>query len=172
MKKSSKNDYVINFKGLETGKHFFEYDLGDKFFEFVDAQGFEKGEVKVQLELIKESTMLVLNFKLKGSVELECDRCLDEYDQKLEGDFRLIVKFGEEEKELSDEIIVIPHESYRLDISHYLYEYVALLLPLKHVHPDDELGNSTCNSDMLERLDSFKVKNDTRWDALKNIKLD
>ncbi len=170
--KNSKNDYVINFKGLDIGNHFFEFEAGDQFFEEKGAQDFKKGRVLASVELIKESTMLILNFEFKGSVVLECDRCLDKYDQQLSGKARLIVKFGEVAEEITDEIVVIPYEAYQIDISQYLYEFIALSLPVKHVHPDDKNGHSTCNSDMLERLESLTIKTDTRWDALKNINLE
>jgi uncharacterized metal-binding protein YceD (DUF177 family) len=166
------NNYVINFKGLEPGQYDYEFQVGDKFFESYGVQDFRKGDVKVKVELLKESTMLVLNFDVEGSVELECDRCLDLYDQQVKGEFKLIVKFGEEAEELTDEIIVLPFESYQIDLSQFFYEYIALLLPMKHVHPDDEQGHSTCNQEMIQRLESLTVKSDMRWDALKNIKFD
>jgi uncharacterized metal-binding protein YceD (DUF177 family) len=170
--KNSKNDYVITFKGLELGSHDFEFEAGDRFFEEKGAEDFRKGKVNVHVEMIKETTMLVLNFDLKGSVEVACDRCLEKYDQQLEGKFRLIVKFGEEIGEMSDELVVIPHEEYQLDLSQFIYEYIVLMLPIKHVHPDDENGHSTCNQDMIDRLENMTIKSDMRWDALKNIKLD
>ena len=38
---------------------------------------------------------------------------------------------------------------------------------------DDEFGNSTCNQEMIDRLHSYSdKKEDPRWDALKNIKID
>ncbi len=170
--KSSKNDYVITFKGLELGSHFFEFEIGDKFFEEKGVQDFHKGKLTANVELLKESTMLILNFDIKGFVELECDRCLEKYDHALNKKERLIVKFGEHKAELSDELVVIPHEDYQIDISQFLYEFIVLSLPIKHVHPDDEFGNSTCNRDMLDRLENLNIKTDVRWDALKNIKLD
>ena len=170
--KSSKNDYVITFKGLELGSNFFEFEIGDKFFEEKGVQDFRKGKLTANVELLKESTMLILNFDIKGFVELECDRCLEMYDHALNKKERLIVKFGEHKAELSDELVVIPHEDYQIDISQFLYEFIVLSLPIKHVHPDDEFGNSTCNRDMLDRLENLNIKTDVRWDALKNIKLD
>ena len=44
------------------------------------------------------------------------------------------------------------------------------MIPIKKVHPDDESGFSTCNPEMLERLNDFgEKKPDSRWDKLKNI---
>ena len=173
MKKRSDSDFEIPFKGLGLGTHLFDFEIGNSFFKNLSYSEIAKGKVLAKVELIKESTMLIFNFALKGDVELVCDRCLEQYTQPLEGSFKLIVKFGEESEEISDEIITIPFEQATFDLTHYFYEYIVLLLPLKHVHPDDEEGNSTCNVEMLKQIDEHgKKEADPRWAALKNIKLD
>ncbi|RLD88398.1 MAG: DUF177 domain-containing protein [Bacteroidetes bacterium] len=173
MKKRSDSDFEIPFKGLGLGTHLFNFEIGDSFFKNLSYSEIAKGKIMAEVELIKESTMLILNFTLKGYVDLVCDRCLEQYVQPLEGSFKLIVKFGEKSEEVSDEIIIIPFEQTAFDLTHYFYEYIVLLLPLKHVHPDDEEGNSTCNVEMLKQIDDYsKKESDPRWAALKDIKLD
>jgi len=173
MKKSDCSDYEIPFKGLGLGTHQFDFEIGDSFFKNLSYSEITRGKVWAEVELIKESTMLILDFVLKGEVELTCDRCLEQYTQPLEGSFKLIVKFGEEPEEVSDEIIIIPFEQAAFDLTQYFYEYIVLLLPLKHVHPDDEEGNSTCDVEMLKQIDEHgNRESDPRWAALKNIKLD
>jgi len=173
MKKRGSSDFEILFKGLGLGTHQFDFEIGDSFFKNLSYSEIARGKVMAKVELIKESTMLIFDFNLKGYVDLVCDRCLEQYAQPLEGSFKLIVKFGEEPEEVSDEIITIPFEQAAFDLTHYFYEYIVLLLPLKHVHPDDENGNSTCNVEMLKQIDEYsKKESDPRWAALKNIKLD
>ncbi len=173
MKKRGSSDFEIPFKGLALGTHQFDFKIGDSFFNNLSYSEIAGGKVLAEVELIKESTMLIFNFSMKGFVDLVCDRCLEKYPQPLEGSFKLIVKFGEEPEEVSDEIITIPFEQAAFDLTHYFYEYIVLLLPLKHVHPDDDEGNSTCNVDMIEQLNKHsKTKADPRWAALKDIKLD
>jgi len=84
----------------------------------------------------------------------------------------LIIKSGENKHEETDEILILPESEYNINVSKYIYEYIVLLLPLKHVHPIDENGNSGCNKDMLKKIKllSKKKKYDSRWDALKKIK--
>jgi uncharacterized metal-binding protein YceD (DUF177 family) len=173
MKKRGSSDFEIPFKGLGLGTHQFDFEIGDSFFKNLSYSEIARGKVMAGVELIKESTMMIFDFTLKGYVDLVCDRCLEQYAQPLEGSFKLIVKFGEEPEEVSDEIITIPFEQAAFDLTHYFYEYIILLLPLKHVHPDDENGNSTCNVEMLKQIDEHsKKESDPRWAALKNIKLD
>lgn len=167
------SNFDIPFGGLALGSHQFDFKIGDLFFKSIEYSEIKHGNVNAEVELIKESTMLVFNFYLKGYVELVCDRCLDKYKQELEGTFKLIVKFAEEAEEISDEIITVPHDKTDINLTHYLFEYIVLLLPLKHVHPDDEDGNNSCNKEMLHILEEHVVtKTDPRWAALKNIKLD
>lgn len=129
------------------------------------------GEVTLSLELEKESNLMVFELQLKGFVTLPCDRCLEEYNQDVEGSFRLIVKLGELFQELSDEMVEIPATEARIDLSQYVYEYILLMLPLKKVHPDDADGYSTCNPEMLQKLENhFENNTDPRWDALKKLK--
>ena len=173
MKKRDGNDFEIPFKGLGLGTHPFDFEIGSSFFKKLSYSEITGGNVGANVELIKESTMLIFNFSFTGYVDLICDRCLEQYAQPVEGSFKLIVKFGEEPEEVSDEIITIPFEQATFDLTHYFYEYIVLLLPLKHVHPDDDEGNSTCNIEMLEQIDKHsKAVSDPRWAALKDIKLD
>ena len=173
MKRKVNKDFDIPFKGLALGNHQYSFKIGKKFFNNIEYSEIENGEVTAEVEMLKETTMLVFNFALHGSVKLTCDRCLENYHQPIEGNFKLIVKFGEEPEELSDEIITISHNDDDFDLTHYLYEYIVLLLPLKHVHPDDEDGNQTCSVEMLEQIAEYsEKKSDPRWEALKNIKLD
>lgn len=112
-------------------------------------------------------------FHFEGYIEVKCDRCLDKFNLDVEGDFRLIVNYGSDFEEVSDEIITIPNNDANVDLSQFIYEYINLMLPIKKVHPDDEFGNSTCNQEMIDRLHNYSERiEDPRWDALKNIKID
>ena len=116
--------------------------------------------------------MLELVFAIEGQAKLVCDRCAGEYMQAVSGSNRLIVKYGQEQQEVSDEILVIPESRHQLDVSSYIYEYIVLLLPYKRVHPPDENGNGTCDPEMIRLLEG-KAKSETtdpRWDELKKIK--
>ena len=61
----------------------------------------------------------------------------------------------------------------KLDLKQHFYEFIYLALPIKRVHPDDKSGNSTCDPDMLKKLNEHIVEeepdNDPRWDELKKL---
>lgn len=164
--------FVIPFRGLKLGVHHFDYEIDDKFFEAIEAAEIEHGRVLVNIELTKQERMLILEFGIEGTLQVDCDRCLEAFNQPVKGTERLIVKFGEDWDEESDEVIVIPEGEHQINVSQYMYEYISLLLPMKRIHPVDEHGNSTCNTEMLNRLGDHQhnKKPDPRWDALKKLK--
>ncbi len=166
-------EYIIPVKGLDVGIHRFQINIGNAFFENMDFADVKKGSLSLDLSVEKESNLMVFDFSFDGTVNLQCDRCLDFYNQKVSGNFRLIFKNSDHYEEITDEVINIPAEESRIDISRYVFEFINLMIPIKKVHADDQYGNSTCNPAMLEKLEEYKVKsNVSHWNALKNIKLD
>jgi uncharacterized metal-binding protein YceD (DUF177 family) len=107
---------------------------------------------------------------------------------------RLIVKFGSEYSEESDEIVIIPEDDGEINIAWFLYEFIALSIPIKHVHPTGEcnrvvsskfrkhravnIDDDEDDSDDLIAEDSEPQEeedtqsNDPRWDTLRGLDLD
>lgn len=165
------------FKGLKEGKHLFDFELDDKFFALFEESEVKQGKIAARMELTKQSTLMILRFSAKGSVNLMCDRCLENYDQVFRNESVLYVKFGMEAEDLGDEIIVLPFDEFQINVAQYLYELVILGLPIKRVHPNDKQGNSTCNPEMLEALGNYLIEDeeadetpiDPRWNELKKL---
>lgn len=186
--------YNIPLKNLSQGNHSFEYDLDRKFFETIDGDEVKKGNVKVKLIVKKTSSTFEFNFTLKGIVQIPCNRCLDDMDQEVESQNRLIVKLGKEYAEESDEIIIIPEDEGEINIAWFLYEFVALNIPIKHVHEpgscnkavssklrkhravsrnddeEDDLGDEPdLDEDDYSDNDNTTDNIDPRWDGLKGL---
>ena len=64
-------------------------------------------------------------------------------------EFNLIVKFGTPSENNSDEILVIPEGSYKINVAQNFYEIVVLSLPLKRVHPG--IIDGTLKSEILSK---------------------
>lgn len=170
----SKNKLIIPYKGLGIGKHAFVFDIDDKFFADFEESEISKGKVHVVVNLDKQSSLLQLEFILVGIVYVACDRCLDNLDLAVNYNTNLFIKFGEQTGEQSEEILVLSYAEHELDISQYIYEYAHLSLPYKRMHSDNENGESTCNKDMLKKLEAYllpekEVNSDPRWNNLKDL---
>jgi uncharacterized metal-binding protein YceD (DUF177 family) len=170
---NSQSFYSIAFKGLSQGKHIFEYEIDDKFFaEFVGGV-VDEGKVKVRITLEKQSSLMILWFDVEGTVHVQCDRCLEMYDQPIKGLERIFVKFGEKDYIEGDEVIWVSTNDYQLNVAQLIYEFIGLAIPIKRVHPDDKDGNSTCDPDMIEKLGKYIVRegeeNRTVWNDLKKL---
>ena len=166
----SLSEYIIKFEGLKQGTHFFEFDVDNTFFEEFDCFEFNKSSFKVDLELKKQSIMLILTFNFTGVITIPCDRCLDEVDVDVDGEEKLIVKFGNEDYDETDEILILPQHEYELNVAKYIYEFISVNLPQKRVHFD-----GLCNPKVIDELDKIEqkkeIEEDPRWSTLKDINL-
>ena len=108
---------------------------------------------------------------------------------------KLIVKFGAAYAEEGDDIIIIPEVEGEINIAWFLYEFVALSIPIKHIHapgkcnrmmtgklkkhlaknPDDDDDDMDLDMDVEESEpvidfeESDSQPTDPRWDELKKI---
>lgn len=161
-------EYVIPFVGLKEGVHDYSFEVDSKFFESFDYSEINHGNIHVELSMEKQDRMLIFNFSIDGYVVVPCDRCLAEMEYPVKGTERLIVKFGQERKEETEEILIIPETESHIDISEFIYEYIMLLLPYRRVHPE---GDESCNNEVSNKLDQYAApEHDPRWEALKELK--
>lgn len=165
--------YNIAFKGLSQGKHVFDYEIDGRFFAEFEGGIVDDGKVNVCLTIEKQSSLMILWFDLSGTVRVQCDRCLEMFDQPIKSKERIFVKFGEKEFSDGDDVIWVSVNDYQLNVAQLIYEYIGLAIPIKKIHPDDENGNSTCDPDMIEKLSKYVVKEDREnnpvWNDLKKL---
>jgi len=165
--------YNIAFKGLSIGKHIFEFEIDDKFLKEFVGGVFDQGKVDVRLTLDKQSSLMTFWFYIQGRVRVQCDRCLEMYDQPIESKERLFVRLGERENVEGDDLIWVSTNDYQFNVSQLIYEFICLAIPIKKVHPEDENGNSTCDPEMIEKLNKYVVREDELnnpvWKDLKKL---
>ena len=171
----------------------FEYLLDNQFFANIGGEDIQKGKINTRLTVTKKGNAFDLSFTFSGTVIVPCDRCLDDMDLPVETSAHLIVKFGKDYSEESDEIVIIPESEGIINLAWFLYEFVALAIPIKHVHAPGK-----CNKQMTSKLkkhsakssdddgqsfdsddaddviitddDADEEKTDPRWDALRGLK--
>ncbi len=179
-----KKEYLIPFIGLKLGKHQFEYQINNSFFEIFDYHEFNNSNIKVNVVLEKKSNLLELAFKHKGAVNVPCDMTNEEFDLPIKGNMKLIVRFGETFNNDNEELLILPHGEFQLDISQYIYEIIVLSVPLKRIHPG--IKDGSLNTEALIKLKELTIKEqkkenkeeqknkniDPRWDKLKQLLTD
>ncbi|KQC32331.1 DNA-binding protein [Nonlabens sp. YIK11] len=173
-------EFKIAFAGLKQGKHEFSFELDNEFFESFGYDEFNSAAVIADVELDKRSTLMDLHLVGSGSVNVNCDVTNEPFDMPVEATMDIVVKFGERFNDDNEDILILPHGEYELNVAQYLYEMVVLSIPLKKTHPGLEDGS--LESDVLEKLEELKLSNpdeseegidiDPRWDALKKLKTD
>lgn len=166
-------EYTIDFSGLKQGVYQFDFNVGKAFFSIFENEEYNDAEFKVSLALEKQSTMMLLDFSIQGKVNVDCDRCLEPVDIEVECEEHLIVKFGEEMYEGTDEIVILPESEHQIDVSPYIYEFIQINIPQSRKHKKSE-----CNPEVIKKLKEIEVKNtkqkeaeiDPRWAQLINLK--
>lgn len=178
---SKLKEFLIPFVGLKLGKHHFDYQINNEFFENFDYHEFQNSDIKVNLVLDKKSNMLELDFKHKGTVNVPCDLTSEDFDLPIKGKMKLIVRFGEEFNNDNEELLILPHGEFELDVSQYIYEMIALSVPSKRIHPGVKDGS--LQTEALNKLNELRVKEekvenkeeediDPRWEKLKKLLTD
>ena len=172
--------YKVSFGSLAKGEHEFEFEIDDKFFEQFENSPIQQGHVDILATLDKRDDLILLDFTMDGMITLPCDRCGEMMDLDIQGYNELTVKFGEETGEESEDVVVISPKEYELNLAQFIFEYVCLQVPMRHVHEDDGSGKNACNPETLKQLEKFKHHDsepddekeiDPRWEMLKNIHL-
>ena len=165
----------IDLKSLKEEDTSLEFDLDDKYFEALDDAEVKKGSLHVSVSIRKATGFFELLFHTVGTIIISCDRCLDDMDLPVDTENRLVVKLGSEYSE-EDEVIVVPENEGILDTSWIIYEFVALVIPIRHVHAPGK-----CNPAMTQALEELSADRssdeesaqpiDPRWEKLKNLKM-
>ncbi|MCK5823234.1 MAG: DUF177 domain-containing protein [Bacteroidales bacterium] len=165
--------YFIPVNDLKQEDYCFEFNIDNKFFEQFENSEIKRGDVFVNITLTKNSQNIILDFDIRGTVNVMCDRCLDYFDLPIKCNEKLYFVFGEKNNEQGGDLVTLKVDENEINVAQYIYEFITLSLPIKKTHPDDENGESTCNKKMLEKLNSVNFKKekelDPRWEKLKNL---
>jgi len=171
--------FSIPFTGLKIGKHLFEFDIDNSFFDAFEYALIKKGDLKATVELDKQETMLILQIQINGTVKLDCDKCLAEFNAPIAIKERQIVKFAEEDEESDDlEIILLNKKESSIDLSAILYELISVSVPFIKICEENGDGQA-CDQEMIAKLEDLAYgteqkeetkDEDPRWAALKKLK--
>ena len=169
--------YNIDLKGLKAAVVEMEFNLDNAFFGDIDGEEFQKGNVKAAVTIKKGREIFDFSFSMNGTVVVPCDRCLDDLEIEVAVENTLKVKLGNEYADDGD-VVIVPEQDGDFNIAWYLYEFIALALPMKRVHAPGK-----CNHEMTGKLnkhvagsdeqdDAGEHEVDPRWASLKNLQIE
>lgn len=166
--------YNVELKDLKDQQASYQWIVDQEFFAIVDGDEVQKGSVDVNLTVTRLTGAFKLEFQVAGNVIVTCDRCLDDMTLPIENTGELKVRLGEDFGDDGD-VVIVPESQGFVNVAWYIYEFIALAIPIKHVHAPGK-----CNKGMMDKYEEFSVGNDPedgsepsgtdpRWDELNNI---
>ncbi|MEQ8927702.1 MAG: DUF177 domain-containing protein [Fulvivirga sp.] len=165
--------FHIDIFKLSNSTHSYEFEFNDKFFAEIENSIVEQGSGEVVITLDKNESFIKMTINITGKIELTCDRSLDLFDFPINVDKEIIFKYGEEEIELDDNIVMITRDTQRLNLAQYIYEFIGLEIPMKKLHPrfnDESEEDEMVYTDEETKNDDNSEATDPRWEALKKLK--
>ena len=174
--------FDIDIHNLSQKEYDYQFDINDRFFALFEDSMVDKGSLKAKISMSLHPGVIEMHFDIHGTVVITCDRSLEEYDETISSSERLLFKFGEENAEISEEIISITRDTHRINVAQYIYEFITIAIPFKKRHPrfrDEEeneeeevkLIYQSATAPAEEEEEKKENENeDPRWALLKQIK--
>jgi len=184
--------YKIDLLSSGLGGKTFEYDLSDDF--FAEMEGLvQRGSIHTTVACLSAGSVYKFQIHSVGTIIVPCDRCLSDLELRIETTDDLNVKLGDEYADEGDCVVVPEAEGY-LDLAQFIYEFIALSMPLTCCHEpgkcddammqelsrhqstrsgiaDDEMADSKDGDVQDESMgEDSDEPVDSRWAALKQFK--
>ena len=188
------SQFKLPLKSLPKGTHEFDYHHDKQFFVNMENADVRDADVDVKLVVTYANDVYDLAFTLTGTVVVPCDRCLDDLTLDIDTTYKIKVKYGEEYREDSDDLMEIPESDSYLNVAYMISDTVALAIPIKHVHPlgkcnramssllkkhratDASDPDAALEDQLMDEMDSVSdgddapAATDPRWDKLKDVR--
>ena len=166
--------FDIDLKALTDEVTPLSWELDDQYFNALEEVQVQGGSLHVSGSIRKTVGFFELLLHTVGTVRIPCDRCLEMMDQPIVAELRLVVKLGAEYNE-DDDIITVDENKGVLSTAWFIYESIALAVPIQHVHQPGD-----CNDAMMRVLqehsaarssDADAKEIDPRWETLRKLKV-
>ncbi len=188
------SQFKLPLKSLPKGTHEFDYHLDKQFFVNMENADVRDADVDVKLVVTYANDVYDLAFTLTGTVVVPCDRCLDDLTLDIDTTYKIKVKYGDEYREDSDDLMEIPESDNYLNVAYMISDTVALAIPIKHVHPQGKCNramssllkkhratdasdpDAALEDQLMDEMDAVPdgddapAATDPRWDKLKDVR--
>lgn len=172
--------YQIPIISLEDKQYRYTFEGNDAFFAAFEQEWVQKGEFHAVVDLAKSATMIQIQLEITGHIGLTCDRSLEEFDYPFQVKEKVIYKYSDHSEDLGDNLFLIDRKESRLDLSQDLFDFIALQVPMKKLHPRYASEAEAIDGDIFiysteKELTEEEIKKqadevDPRWAALKKLK--
>ena len=168
MSKKLLRSFDIKIQSLSNNEHSFQFYFNQELFDYFSNENEIKNTSGIcKISLLKSDLMLNIKFSINGKTDLICDRTLKKFTYELNSNKKMLFKFGDEDQELSDEMVIIDRNKSKINFGKFIYEFFILEIPVKRLHP------SVKNEDNIDNfVFSTKKTNDIdpRLDPLNKLK--
>lgn len=180
MRREENRAFSVELPKLKNGLNHFVFDVSPEFFAGFEQPLIQKGQIQVQVELKKNLNQLDAFFRMRGSVQLNCDRCDEPFDFPLEIEKRLVYTYQDQGVAEDDfeELIYLDPKNHLLDVSQEIYDFVCLEVPIRKV---PEGCDESCprfpahvvliQDEAADEPESDEIA-DPRWAILNKLKFD
>jgi len=166
--------FDIDLKALTDEVTPLSWELDDQYFNALEEVQVQGGSLHVSGSIRKTVGFFELLLHTVGTVRIPCDRCLEMMDQPIVADLRLVVKLGAEYNE-DDDIITVDENKGVLNTAWFIYESIALAVPIQHVHQpgdrNDAMMRVLQEHSAARSSDADAKEIDPRWEALRKLKV-
>jgi uncharacterized metal-binding protein YceD (DUF177 family) len=173
-------EYQVKILTLHPGRYTYTFLVSDDFFASFEYSVIQKGQLKVVVTFEKTETLIRATFAVDGVIQLESDRTLESFDYPVSTSQQLIYKFGEDNKELSEEMFQIAWDTPAIDLAQPIFEFLTLEVPMRKLAPGEEEEPEGTISDDERRLVYQSTPSeveeadadaaiDPQWAALRNL---
>jgi len=162
MNKMNKMNMEIRISNLNDGNHSFSFETDPIDFEIKDVDF--SNPVKTLVEIDKSGSQYNLKANITGKYIMNCERCLDKYEQTFDINFELIYKidfkgdFINNEFDEDSNLIFISPNTHHIDIKNDVRDFLILNIPMRKI-PDEHDGKCVyCEKEINNEYKSVKKK--------------
>ncbi|MFC4873721.1 YceD family protein [Negadavirga shengliensis] len=177
--------FDIDIIRLKEGEHQYRFEIDQAFLDYFKNvnEHISDTDLAAEVTLDKRINLIEAKFEIRGTVELTCDRSLELFNYPMAVIQKVIYKYGQEEKEINEEIIMITRDTPSINVAQLIYEFIMLAIPAKKIHPDylediddeefDQEGKivySATKEEVNGGNEEDEHKENPLWEALKKLK--
>ncbi len=152
VQKSETMSIYLDLRAVCAQTQTLEYAIDSSMFQSVDNGVVKSGECVARVTAARRATGYDIAFDIRGTVTVECDRCLNDMEVSIDRTEKLEVRIADRNED-AGETVFVSKDTTKIDLWPFIYDFIALAIPLAHSHPEGQ-----CDREMLDTLDKYMVQ--------------